>query len=286
MDDWVLVLLITLEMAFDGIIVTWIAARLAGPRAKEALVTWMSSEESIPYMDAIATRAMLQIRPEITRVESKISRIETDLSDRMSNLRMDVQTVISGQRSGIVADLNRMTAKFENQIAEMTAVIEERIDDIKIPDLPAFEVPPLDLNPLLAEIQKITIDQMAIMKAEMIETMRRQQMAIQSAANRALQGQLANVDEMVDQYGEAIMEESVARGNPSDMILAQIMATGVSKKYEKEHPAAAMILKMGKASAVQAIQSGAIPGLAPVGLNNQPINNGATITKVKTSPFD
>jgi hypothetical protein len=175
--------------------------------------------------------------------------------------------------------INGQFARMETLIDDRIVAMEQRINGamsraMEQIDIP--EIPKIDLQPIYDAISAQGVS----LKADVIDSCSQAFRGMQSGAARALQGQLGQYDELLDNVGGEIMSELAQRATPLDLARAEILGTKVSDKYAKEHPAAAMLIKAGKIQMMQMLDAGQIPGI-PAGINaTQNI-----VPTTKTSPF-
>lgn len=257
-------LLMTLALVIaNGVFDAVVVAYLAGRRSKKALVDWMQSKEAVPYMDMIADRAMLRITPIFESSKADTAALRTTMNERISSLKADLKT-----------DLQRTT---EN--------IEDLICGINIPEIPAMPTP--DFSPLLLEIktavQTLIDEQTAGLSEQMLDSVKKSQLALQSAALRANAGAMGDLDSLIEESGQGIIDEAIASGGARSMLKAQILGQGLPKNYQKTHPIGSMVLQAGKVALCQAIDSGIVDQYIPG--NAATINNNTSPNSNKTNPI-
>jgi hypothetical protein len=251
MEDWLLVALIAIEMAFDAIVVAYLAALKTIPRFE----SYLESSRAEKYYLKIANVIKMMISPEISEMECRITK---DLDSRIGTIQADIKYQLQG---------------------------------IKIPEIPPF--PQFDQEQLLADLEfsfkEIMNEQITAqlqtfkieLKAEIIDSIKKSELQAKGAAARALKGQLEGVDDMIESLGEEMQKEFLDGGTTADLIKTEILGTTLPKGYAKQHPVNDLIVKLGKMTALQMLDAGA---LGPIGRNtNEGINN--TQGNIRTSPY-
>lgn len=67
------------NLLVDALFVAWIA----GWRAKKEWTKWLSSKKADPYIDRVASRTLLHVKPEVERVEREMGEFEARMNAQM-----------------------------------------------------------------------------------------------------------------------------------------------------------------------------------------------------------
>jgi hypothetical protein len=247
MDDWLLITLIAVEMAFDAIVVAYLAALKTIPRFEK----YLESEKGLKWFSKIAVMVKDLLNPEI-------SKLELGMQEQVDGIRQDLQSSLG---KIVIPEIN----------------LQQLREDLEA----SFAIELEDLKTGLEASMKISIDAgLQQLQVGILDSLQKREIQMRSAAARAMKGQLEGVDENVESLVEEMQHAFIGSGTTADLLKTEILGQQLPKNYAKQHPIGDLVVKLGKMTALQMLDSGqlSLPGNTAQGVIN-------TQTVAKANPY-
>lgn len=210
------------------------------------------------------------------------ARTDEKIEKAMATLRTELKMVISDSvntlKQGFPSiDQKSLSDGFDKKIAEIQSKIEAS----------QGEVSNKVISYLGGEVERLRGDiavTLQTMQADTVESMKKYLASKASADVRQLQAELKGIVPNIENLGNMMAGELQQNLNPVNMQALKVLNTHVSEEYAEANPIGAMIVELGKAGLMQAVQKGAIPGLPGGGTINTGQANAAA-RQLPLSPY-